>query len=301
MTKNLKKVAVLIPCFNEELTIGKVIHDFRKELPNADIYVFNNNSNDRTSLIAKENKAIVINEKKQGKGYVMASMFRKVEADIFILVDGDDTYPAESVHELMKPIEDKKADMSMGVRLNHPKSGSFKPLNLFGNHLVLGLVNFLFKSKLSDIMSGYRVFNRDFVKNIPIISKGFEVETQLIQALYYQFQIEEVEIILRKRPEGSRSKLHTLRDGVRVIISIFTIFKAYRPMLFFGILSSAFLLLGLSLGVIPVLEYFETGMVSRFPTAILASGLVLVSTILFTVGLILDTINFRMKELMQIF
>ena len=301
MNEPLKK-AVLIPCFNEELTIGKVIDDFRRELPETDIYVFNNNSTDRTSAIAEEKKAIVINENKQGKGYVMTSMFRKVEADIYILVDGDDTYPAESVHELLKPVIDNKADMSMGVRLNQPESGSFKPLNLFGNHLVLGLVNHLFKSKLNDIMSGYRVFNREFVKNIPLISKGFEVETQLtIQALYYQFQIEEVEVTLGKRPEGSLSKLNTLRDGFRVILSIFNILKAYRPLLFFGCSALAFLLMGFSLGLIPIMEYYQTGLVSRFPTAILASALVLVSFILFAIGIILDTINFRMKELMHNF
>ncbi len=294
-------MAVLIPCYNEEITIGKVIEDFRRELPDADIYVFDNNSTDRTAEIAEEKDAIVIKEKRQGKGFVIASMFRKVEADLFIMVDGDDTYPAETVHSLIKPVLDEEADMTVGTRLRNPASEAFKPLNLLGNYLVVKLVNSIFDSNLTDIMSGYRVFNRDFVKNIPLISKGFEVETQLvIQSLYYQFKIQEVDIELRERPKGSESKLHTIRDGARVLLTIANIAKAYRPLFFFGIAGFFTLLCGIGLGAIPIVEFFQTGLITHFPTAILATGLVLVSMILFTIGLILDSINYRFKEVTQI-
>lgn len=295
------RLAVLIPCYNEEITIGKVIEDFKKELPQAEIYVFDNNSSDRTAEIAKEKGAVVIKEPKQGKGFVVVSMFEKIEADIYVMVDGDDTYPAEVVHALIEPVVNQEADMTVGTRLSKYKSKAFKPLNLLGNFLVVSLVNRLFDSDLKDIMSGYRVFNRDFVKNIPLDSKGFEVETQLvIQSLYYSYKIKEVDIELRQRPEGSTSKLNTIRDGIRVILTIANIAKAYRPLLFFGFFGLLFLLTGIGLGGIPIIEFFNTGLVTHFPTAILATGLVLVSVILFAIGLILDSINFRVREIIQI-
>jgi len=293
------KIAVLIPCYNEEITIGKVIEDFRREIPQADIYVFDNNSTDRTSEIAKDKGTIVIKEKKQGKGYVIASMFEKVDADLYVMVDGDDTYPAESVHDLLRPILDKEADMTVGTRLTKFTSQSFRPLHILGNNLVIGLVNWMFGSNLRDIMSGYRGFNRDIVKNIPLVAKGFEVETQMvIQSLYYNYTIQEVEIDYRERPEGSFSKLNTFSDGTRVLLTIANIVKAYRPLFFFGLIGMFILLTGLGLGAIPIIEFFQTGKISRFPTAILATGLVLLSSIFFAIGLILDTINFRIKEIM---
>jgi len=228
-------------------------------------------------------------------------MFKKVDADLYIMVDGDDTYPAESVHDLIKPILDDVADMTVGARLSRYKKKAFKPLNLLGNRLIVTLVNWIFDSNLTDIMSGYRAFNREFVKNIPLISKGFEVETQLvIQSLHYQYRIIEIEIELRERPPGSESKLRTFSDGYRVLLTILNIAKAYRPFFFFGMSGLFFLLLGFGLGAIPVVEFIRTGLISHFPTAILATGLVLVSAILLAVGLILDTINFRIKEIIQI-
>jgi len=298
---NDSRIAVLIPCYNEAITIGKVIDDFRRELPKADIYVFDNNSTDQTAEIARERNAIVIKEKRQGKGFVIASMFKKVEADIYVMVDGDDTYPADAVHKLIEPIVCEEADMTVGTRLHKSASGAFKPLNLFGNYLVVKLVNSIFESRLSDIMSGYRAFNRDFVKNIPLISRGFEVETQLvIQSLYYQFKIQEIEVELRERPEGSESKLNTFRDGFKVLLTIVNIAKAYRPLFFFGLLGSLFLLSGLICGGIPVAEFLRTGLVTHFPTAILATGLVMVSMIFYAIGLILDSVNYRIKEIIQI-
>ncbi len=295
------KIAVLIPCYNEEITIGKVIEDFKKELPNAVIYVFDNNSIDRSAEIAEKKGAIVIKEPKQGKGFVVVSMFQKVDADIYVMVDGDDTYPAESVHDLIKPVLEDKVDMTVGTRLSNYQTNAFKLLNLFGNFLIVKLVNWIFKSKLKDIMSGYRVFNRDFVKNIPLDSKGFEVETQLvIQSLYYNYSIQEVDIELRQRPEGSSSKLNTINDGICVILTIFNIVKSYRPLFFFGIIGLLVLLTGLGLGTIPIVEFFQTGLILHFPTAILATGLVLVSMIFFAIGLILDSFNYRVKEIIQI-
>lgn len=298
--KNLK-LAVLIPCYNEEITIGKVVDDFRRELPNAKIYVFDNNSQDRSAEIAEDKGAIVIKETRQGKGFVVTSMFRKTEADIYIMVDGDDTYPADKVHELIKPVLDDEADMTVGARLSQFSAGAFKFFNLWGNYLVVKLVNWIFKSDLKDIMSGYRVFNREFVKNIPLISKGFEVETQLvIQSLYYQYRIREIQIELRSRPSGSKSKLNTFRDGFHVILTIINIAKAYRPLFLFGLFGFVLLLLGLILGGIPVIEFFRTGLITHLPTAILATGLVLVAMIFFAIGLILDSLNFRIKEIIQI-
>jgi glycosyltransferase involved in cell wall biosynthesis len=301
MVPSETKIAILIPCYNEEITIAKVIDDFQRELPQSDIYVFDNNSTDRTAEIAREKGVIVVKEPKQGKGFVVVSMFQKVEADIYIMVDGDDTYPAESVHKLIEPVINQEADMTVGTRLQKYKSKAFKPLNLFGNFLVATLVNWIFNNNLKDIMSGYRAFSREFVKNIPLISKGFEVETQLvIQSLYYQYNIKEIEIELRQRPEGSSSKLNTIRDGYRVLMTIANIAKAYRPLFFFGTIGLLFMFSGIGLGLIPIIEFFNTGLVTHFPTAILATGLVLVSMILFAIGLILDSINFRMKEILQI-
>lgn len=291
-------IAILIPCYNEELTIGKVIDDFMRELPEAKVYVFDNNSKDKTAQIALEKGAFVVKEKRQGKGFVVSSMFQKVEADIYVMVDGDDTYPAEFVHKLINPILSQDADMTVGTRLQKFTSNSFRPLHVFGNNLVMGLVNLIFQSQLSDIMSGYRAFNRSIVKNLPLVSRGFEVETQMvIQSLYYNYKIQEVEIHYRERPEGSFSKLNTFRDGFRVLLTIFNIAKAYRPLLFFGTFGIVFFILGLGLGSIPVIEFFQTGLVTHLPTALLATGLVIVSILFFAIGLILDSINYRLKEI----
>ena len=296
-----RKIAVLIPCLNEERTIEKVIQDLRRELPEADLYVYDNNSSDRTALIAREAGAKVIREKRQGKGFVVASMFEDVEADLYILVDGDDTYPAEKVHELLGPIIDERADMVVGNRLQEFGDRSFRPFHLFGNKLVVSLVNLIFKCKLQDIMSGYRAFNRDFVRKVPIVSRGFEVETEMtLQALYYDFVITEVPIPYRKRPEGSSSKLKTFSDGMKTLLTVFDIFKAYRPLLFFFIIGAILGCAGLLIGSIPVTEYLETGRIERFPSAILASGIMVISVICVAMGIILDAINHRLRELIRI-
>jgi len=296
-----RKIAVLIPCLNEEQTIAKVIQDFRKELPEAAVYVYDNNSSDRTALIAGAAGARVVREKRRGKGFVVASMFEKVDADLYVLVDGDDTYPADRVHELLRPIVDERADMVVGNRLEEFGKRSFRPFHVFGNKLVVSLVNLIFKCKLTDVMSGYRAFNSDFVRKVPIVSRGFEVETEMtLQALHYDFVIAEVPVPYRKRPEGSSSKLKTFSDGIKTLLTVFDIFKAYRPLLFFFILGAVLGCVGLLIGSIPVTEYLETGRIERFPSAILASGIMIVSVICVAMGIILDAINHRLRELIRI-
>ena len=296
-----KRIAVLIPCYNEELTIKKVINDFQREVPTAAIYVYDNNSSDRSVDVARAEGAVVVREKRQGKGFVIASMFEDIDADIYVLVDGDDTYPSENVHDLIRPILEEKADMVVGTRLAEFHEKAFRPFHVFGNLLTVRLVNMLFKSDLKDIMSGYRAFNMDFVKKVPIVSKGFEVETQMtLQALYYDFIISEVPVAYGKRPEGSYSKLNTFRDGMKVIFTIFDILKAYRPLLFFFIIGAVFFLAGLLIGSVPVIEFIETGKVSHFPSAILASGIMIISVISVAIGIILDAINHRLREIIRL-
>ena len=234
------KTAVLIPCYNEELTIEKVIKDFRKELPDADIYVYNNNSKDKTAEIAKRNGAIVKDEYRQGKGNVVRSMFYDIDADIYVMVDGDDTYPAEFVHKLIEPVVNGEVDMAIGDRLSN---GTYQKENKrhfheFGNNLVKKGINVLFKTNLKDIMTGYRVFSKKFVKNMPVMSPKFEIETEMsLYALDKKFIIKEIPIIYRDRPEGSQSKLNTVSDGMKVIKTIIKMFKNYKPLQFFTIIA----------------------------------------------------------------
>jgi glycosyltransferase involved in cell wall biosynthesis len=294
------KTAVLIPCYNEEVTIRKVIDDFRRQLPDATIYVYDNNSADDTARIAAEAGAVVVSEKRQGKGFVMASMFEDIDADVYVMIDGDDTYPAENVHELIRPVAEGKADMTVGTRLVEYADRSFRPLHVFGNALVVKLVNRVFHSNLTDIMSGYRVFNRDFVKRIPLVSKGFEVETQMtLQALYYDFVIAEVPIPYRERPEGSFSKLRTYSDGTRVLLKILDIFRAYRPLAFFSAIAFVLICLGLLIGSVPIVEFFMTGYVTHLPSAVLASGIMIIAVISLAIGIILDSMNHRVREVMR--
>jgi glycosyltransferase involved in cell wall biosynthesis len=295
------RIAVVIPCYNEALTIGRVVEGFKRELPQATIFVYDNNSKDDTARIARNAGAIVRTEKRQGKGFVVASMFQDVEADIFVMVDGDDTYFPGQVTELMRPVLEGRADMTVGNRFAEYSDGAFRNFHVFGNRLVMRAVNWVFGSRLKDIMSGYRVFGRRFINEVPIVSRGFEIETEMtLQALYRDMKIVEVPIKYGVRPQGSHSKLNTYRDGARVVLKIFDILKAYRPLLFFGMISLALLLVGLGLGSIPVLGYLETGKVERFPTAILAASLVTLSMLTAVCGLILDGMNHRMRELSRL-
>ena len=295
----MSKIAILIPCYNEELTIRKVINDFKNELPDAEIYVYNNNSTDKTSEISKECGAIVRDEYNQGKGNVVRRMFREIDADIYVMVDADDTYPAEAVHKLIEPIKNKTADMVVGDRLSN---GTYRKENKrkfhgFGNDLVRKAINTTFKSKLNDIMSGYRAFNKMFIKNLPILSSKFEIETEMtIHALDKKFIIKEVQIEYRDRPEGSVSKLNTLSDGIKVIKTIIKMYKDFKPRKFFGYIGLIIFLLGILVGIPVIYEFIEYSYIYKVPSAILATGLVTLSIIIFQCGIILDTIVKQHKE-----
>lgn len=295
--KNNHKIAVLIPCWNEGLTIRKVVNDFRKVLPDADIYVYDNNSTDNTvseALSANGRGCLVRHEKRQGKGNVVRTMFRDIEADCYILVDGDDTYPAEYAPKLIHPILDEDCDMVIGDRLSSTYFEENKrPFHNFGNLLVRYLINALFlrgREPIVDIMTGYRAFSPTFVKSFPILSRGFEIETEMtIHALDKNLAIESVPILYRDRPEGSFSKLNTFCDGFRVLRTIFILFKDYRPLLFFSWAAAILMAIGLCFLVPVLLEYFATGLVPRLPTFIAACFLALLSLLAFVCGLILDT------------
>ena len=295
----MNNIAILIPCYNEELTIAKVIQDFRQELPEAKIYVYDNNSSDDTALIAKEHGAIVKQEYRQGKGNVVRSMFRDIEADIYIMIDGDDTYPAEFVHKIIAPIINQEADIVIGDRHSNGtyKDENSRPLHNFGNNLVKNLINKLFNSNLKDIMSGYRAFNKKFVKNMPVNSKGFEIETEMtLHTLDKNFLIKEIPIEYRDRPEGSFSKLNTFSDGTRVLKTIFWVFKDYKPLAFFTILSTFFFILSLVVGIPVITEFIDTSFITKIPSAILSVGLMMVSVLSLFSGFILDTIVKQHRE-----
>jgi glycosyltransferase involved in cell wall biosynthesis len=295
------RVAVLIPCFNEAITVERVVRDFREQLPAADIYVYDNNSTDDTAEAARRGGAIVRHECRQGKGFVLQAMFRDIDACYYVLVDGDGTYPADQVKKLLGETMYGKADMTVGTRLAQHEERSFRPFHVLGNQLVRQAINWIFGANLSDVMSGYRVFSRRFVLEVPLVSKGFEIETELtLQALYRGMVIREVPILYGTRPAGSQSKLSTVRDGIRVLVKIVNIFKAYRPLLFFGLLGMAACGAGLALGSAPVIEFFATGRINRFPTAILAASLEIVGMVLGTCGIILDSVNHHFKELSRL-
>jgi glycosyltransferase involved in cell wall biosynthesis len=299
----MTNIAVLIPCFNEELTIAKVITDFKKELPEATIYVYDNNSTDRTYDIAKEYGAIVKKEYHQGKGNVVRSMFRDIDADIYIMIDGDDTYPSKFIHTLLEPIIKGEADIVIGDRHSNGtyKEENKRALHNFGNHLVKKLINSLFNSDLNDIMSGYRVFNKKFVKNMPINSSGFEIETEMtLHTLDKNFLIKELEIEYRDRPEGSFSKLDTFSDGYKVLKTIFWIFKDYKPLRFFSIFAFIFFVLSLVSGLPVLYEFFQSGYIAKLPSAILAVGLMLISILFLFSGFILDTVVKQHRENYQL-
>lgn len=266
----MDKIAILIPCYNEEKTIEKVICDFKRELPDAVIYVYDNNSSDKTARIAERAGAIVRNEYMQGKGNVIRRMFREVDAQCYIITDGDDTYPAESASKMVEKVLDHQADMVVGDRLSSTYfQENTRPFHNFGNTLVRKTINFLFHSDIKDIMTGYRAFSYEFVKTFSVLSKGFEIETEMsIHAVDKNMQVENIVIEYRDRPEGSISKLNTYSDGLKVLKTIVRLYKTYKPMGFFGGIS-IFLMMVAAFFFIPVFgEYIKTGLVEKFPTLI---------------------------------
>ncbi len=301
MKKN-KKIAVLIPCYNESKTIKKVVEDYKKALPEADIYVYDNNSNDHTDEIARKAGAIVKYEYRQGKGNVIRSMFKDIDADCYLMIDGDDTYPAENAREMCDLILDKKADMVIGDRLSSTYfTENKRPFHNFGNRLVRGLINFLFESDVRDIMTGYRAFSYEFVKTFPVLSKGFEIETEMtIHALDKNFLLKEVKVGYRDRPAGSVSKLNTYRDGFRVLKTIGRLFKEYKPTIFFSLLSLLFLIISFAFGIPVFAEYFKTGLVPRYPTLIFSGFMLMIAIILFACGLILEVVVKKHRQLFEL-
>ncbi len=292
------RIAILIPCYNEELTIAKVVRDFHAELPDADIYVFDNNSTDRTVECAREAGAQIAHERRQGKGFVVQSMFAQVEADVYVLVDGDDTYPASEVHKLIEPILLGKAEMVVGSRLMPSSDSEFRLLNKLGNGFFLRVINSIFKVKLSDVLSGYRAFSREFVKSIPVFGGGFETEVELtVKALARGYRITELPVRLTPRPEGSFSKIRIVQDGFVILNTILSLVRDYKPLTFFGGMGLLFIALGFVPGIVVIVEFIKTGLVPRLPSAVLAVGLVLSGMLLLVVGLVLHTITRRFQEL----
>ena len=297
-----KKIAVLIPCYNESQTIEKVVKDFKKALPTADIYVYDNNSKDGTDEIAKKAGAIVKYEYNQGKGNVIRSMFKQINADCYLMIDGDDTYPAENAKEMCDLILEGKADMVIGDRLSSTYfTENKRPFHNFGNKIVRFLINKLFKNNVKDIMTGYRAFSYSFVKTFPVLSKGFEIETEMtIHAVDKNFKTTEVQVNYQDRPEGSESKLNTYSDGIKVLKTIATLFKEYRPMAFFGIVSFLLLVISLLFMVPVFIEYFQTGLVPKLPTLIFSLFILVFSLLSFICGLILQVITKKHKQLYEL-
>jgi glycosyltransferase involved in cell wall biosynthesis len=298
----MKRIAILIPCYNEETTISKVVNDFKGALPGAEIHVYDNNSTDGTAEAALRSGAAVRREYRQGKGNVIRSMFREIWADCYIMVDGDDTYPAGMACEMARLVLEGKADMVTGDRLSTDYyTVNSRPLHNTGNRIVKGLINRLFSTDLRDIMTGFRAFSPAFVKTFPVLSKGFEIETEMtLHALDKNFLIREIPVAYRERPSGSVSKLNTVRDGYRVIRTIFTLFRDYRPFPFFGLISLFLALFSLAL-FIPVLsEYLRSGLVPRFPTLIVSGVMMLASLQSFFTGAVLSVIVKKHRQLFEL-
>lgn len=283
-------VAILVPCYNEEVTIGKVVSDFRRVLPDATVYVFDNNSTDRTAQIAREKGAVVIKEPRQGKGHVVRAMFTQVDADIYVMVDGDDTYPAEAAVDMVNKVAEGY-DMVVGDRLSSTYFEENKrPFHNTGNRMVRAFINWFFHAHVHDIMTGYRAFSYSFAKTYPCLSHGFEIETEMtIYALDKDVRIFEMPIQYRDRPEGSESKLNTVGDGIKVLGTIFSMIRQYKPMPFFNVLGLILALIGVIMLVPVFATYTETGLVPRFPTLFVAMILILLACLLVIAGIILDS------------
>lgn len=298
MEENMDKVAVLIPCYNESKTIEKVISDYKKVLPEAVIYVYDNNSSDGTDEIAKKAGAVVRYEYMQGKGNVIRRMFREIDAECYIMVDGDDTYPAEFASEMVDCVLKKKVDMVVGDRLSSTYfTENKRPFHNFGNSLVRATINHLFKSDIKDIMTGYRAFSYHFVKTFPVLSKGFEIETEMsIHAVNKNLFVENVIIEYRDRPEGSESKLNTYVDGFKVLKTIARLYKNYKPLGFFSIIAAILIVIAMAFFAPVFVTFLQTGQVDKFPTLIVCGFVVLTAIIAFFVGLMLSTITEKDRQ-----
>jgi glycosyltransferase involved in cell wall biosynthesis len=292
LSSNAARIAVLLPCYNEAITIGKVVADFRRTLPAADIYVFDNNSTDDTAGKAAAAGATVLRSRRQGKGHVVQHMFHVVEADIYVLADGDDTYPAEAAAEMIRILQEADADMVIGTRMENSEPGAFRIMHEFGNRLISKLVSVLFRSPVTDVLSGYRVFREHFARTLYLRSGGFEIETEItLQAIAKSCVIKEIPVTYAVRPPGSISKLNTLTDGLHVLKCVILIFKDYKPLVFFSCMSILSFIFGLAAGWYPVTDYLETRFVSHVPLALLAAALEILAVLFLGIGLILSAIH----------
>ena len=294
------RIAVLLPCFNEEAAIAKVIAGFRKALPGAAIYVYDNNSRDRTVEKAKKAGAIVRCERQQGKGHVVRRMFADIDADIYVMADGDRTYDAKAAPAMVRQLLADELDMVVGTR-EHEAKEAYRGGHVLGNRVFTGLLARLFGRSFSDIFSGYRVFSRRFVKSFPVLSEGFEIETEMsVHALELRMPVGEVATTYGARPEGSESKLSTFRDGWRILKTIATLYRVERPVLFYGTIGALLLVVAIILAVPLVITYVDTGLVPRFPTAILVTGMVIIAVLCFFAGLILETVTRGRREMRRL-
>ncbi len=302
MTPSQFNIAVLVPCYNEEATVAAVVESFARVLPDATIYVYDNNSRDQTVARARAAGAIVRNETRQGKGNVMRRMFSDIDADIYVLVDGDDTYDAASAPALIDKLLSERLDMVVGTRLHSAEDEAFRRGHRFGNDVLTGVVSVLFGRSFSDMLSGYRVFSRRFVKSFPALAAGFETETELtVHALELRMPIAEVVTPYKARPSGSLSKLRTYRDGTRILLTIIALFKEERPLVFFSILAGVLTVLALAIAYPVVVTYMHTGLVPRFPTAILATGIMILASLSLAAGFVLDTVTHGRREMKRLF
>ena len=294
----MDKIAVLIPCYNEEKTVEKVVRDFKAVLPEAVIYVYDNNSSDRTVELAEKAGAVVRHEYMQGKGNVIRRMFREIDAEVYVMTDGDDTYPAEFAREMVDKVLEHQADMVVGDRLSSTYfTENKRPFHNFGNSLVRGTINRLFHTEIKDIMTGYRAFSYQFVKTFPVLSKGFEIETEMsIHAADKNMFVENVVVDYKDRPEGSESKLNTYSDGFKVLRTIARLFRTYQPMKYFGSIAGVLAVLGGGFSIPVFKDYFATGLVKRFPTLIVCCFVILTAIVSLFSGAILKTITWKNRQ-----
>ena len=298
----MSKIAVLIPCYNEGTTIGKVVVDFRSELPEADIYVYDNNSTDDTVENARKAGAIIGYERRQGKGNVVRRMLREIDADCYILVDGDDTYPVENAREMARMVLEEKTDMVIGDRLSATYFEENKrPLHDSGNRLVRSIINRIFHSDVKDIMTGYRAMSRRLVETLPLLSEGFEIETEMtIMALDSGLDIQQIPVQYRDRPDGSVSKLNTITDGCRILLTILKLYRDYQPLRFFSMIAALLVVIA-TIVLIPVLtEYFQTGLVPRYPTLIVCGFVILFAMMMWVCGIVLEVMLAHQRHLREL-
>ncbi|WP_341632684.1 glycosyltransferase family 2 protein [Sphingomonas agri] len=294
------KIAVVLPCYNEEAAIGATVAGFRAALPGATIYVYDNNSADRTSEIAVQAGAVVRMERQQGKGHVVRRMFADIDADVYVMADGDLTYDPKSAPQMVDLLLAEQLDMVVGTR-RHEEKEAYRGGHVLGNRLFTGILAGLFGRSFTDIFSGYRVFSRRFVKSFPVLSSGFEIETEMsVHALELRMPVGEVETVYAARPEGSESKLSTYSDGWRILRTIVTLYRVERPSLFFGTIGALLVAIAVVLAIPLVMTYLKTGLVPRFPTAILVTGIIIVAVLCFFAGLILDTVTRGRREVRRL-